>query len=141
MNALPRHRLPLAYVLTAATFLAMDAVWLTLATDWLYRPAIGHLMAPTVTWGAAVLFYALYIAGLVIFAVSPSASPAGALGRGALLGLMAYGAYDLTNQATLQGWPWKVTLIDLVWGATVSGVSSAVSAAAIGRLNRRASTR
>jgi uncharacterized membrane protein len=136
-----RWRLPLAYGVTAVVFLAMDAVWLTLATEPLYRPAIGHLMAPTVTWAAALLFYVFYFAGLVVFAVGPAASPLQALGRGALLGLMAYGAYDFTNQATLQGWPWALTLIDLAWGATVSGVSSAAAAAVTCRPGRPASAR
>lgn len=128
----PRWQLPLAYGMTALVFLAMDAVWLSTATSLLYRPAIGHLMAPTVDWTAAVLFYVFYFAGLVYFAAQPALAnrrPLAALGRGALLGLMAYGAYDFTNQATLQGWPWSLTLIDLVWGGTISGVSSWVAAA------------
>ncbi|MDR7332130.1 DUF2177 family protein [Roseateles asaccharophilus] len=128
----PRWQWPLAYAVTALVFLAMDALWLSTATATLYRPAIGHLMAPTVDWTAATLFYVFYFAGLVYFAVQPalaSGRPLAALGRGALLGLMAYGAYDFTNQATLQGWPWSLTLIDLAWGGTVSGVSSGAAAA------------
>jgi uncharacterized membrane protein len=140
----PRWRLPLAYAVTGVVFLAMDAVWLSLSTQPLYRPAIGHLMADTIAWPAAALFYALYFGGLVYFAVAPSLSlskPIAALGRGALLGLLAYGAYDFTNQATLRGWPWSLTLIDLAWGATVSGMSSWASAAVTCRLMRRASGR
>ena len=136
----PRWQLPLAYGMTALVFLAMDAVWLSTATSLLYRPAIGHLMAPTVDWTAAVLFYAFYFAGLVYFAVQPALAagrPLAALGRGALLGLMAYGAYDFTNQATLQGWPWSLTLIDLAWGGTISGVSSWSAAAVTRRLLSR----
>lgn len=134
-----RSALPLAYAASAATFLAMDAVWLTLATDALYRPAIGHLMAPGITWAAAALFYAGYFAGLLFFAVVPARRPIAALARGAALGLMAYGTYDFTNQATLRGWPWSLTFIDLAWGATVSGVASWVGAAVTCRRGRRAS--
>lgn len=131
-TAPPRWRLPLAYLLTLLVFLAMDAVWLTNATEQLYRPAIGHLMAPSVDWAAAALFYLGYFAGLVFFAVLPGldAGRAGvALGRGVLLGLLCYGTYDFTNQATMQGWRWHVTLIDLVWGGTVTGLSCWAAAA------------
>jgi uncharacterized membrane protein len=126
-----RH--PLAYLLTAVVFLAMDAVWLTSTSTALYRPAIGHLMAPTVDWLAAAIFYTGYFAGLVYFAVDPALAtrrPIVALQRGALLGLLAYATYDFTNQATLRDWPWHLTLIDLVWGAVISGVSSCAAAAA-----------
>lgn len=122
-----RFRWPLAYAMTTVVFLAMDAVWLSLSNAPLYRPAMGHLMAPTVDWLAVAIFYPLYVAGLLFFAVQPAWGAqrlAVALGRGAFLGLLAYAAYDLTNQATLRDWPWHLTLIDLAWGSTVSGVSS-----------------
>lgn len=116
-----------AYLAALACFLALDAVWIGTMTQRLYRPSLGHLLAPEVDWPAAVLFYALYIGGLVYFAVAPalvSARPAVALRRGALLGLLAYATYDLTNQATLRDWPWTVTLADLAWGTFVSGAAS-----------------
>lgn len=122
----PHWTWPLAYTVTLLVFLAMDAVWLSTATAALYGPAIGHLLAPTVDWTAAALFYVFYLAGLVYFAVAPALSSGDArtaLVRGVLLGLLCYGTYDFTNQATMQGWPWKVTLIDLVWGGTVTGTS------------------
>lgn len=136
---LPRWRHPLAYLATAFVFLAMDAVWLSAATGPIYRPAIGHLMSATVDWLPAAVFYAGYFAGLVYFAVDPAVSagrPVLALARGAALGLMAYGAYDFTNQATLRGWPWHLTWIDLAWGAVVSGVSSWAAAATCRRASR-----
>lgn len=136
---LPAWRLPLAYAATLLVFLAMDALWLSTATAALYRPAIGHLLAPTVDWVAAVLFYAFYFAGLVYFAVTPalaSGRATQALGRGVLLGLLCYGTYDFTNQATMQGWPWKVTLIDLLWGGTVTGMSCWVAAGVTLKLMR-----
>lgn len=134
MTALPspRWQWPLAYVATLLVFLAMDAVWLSTATAALYRPAIGHLLAPTVDWVAAALFYAFYFAGLVYFAVAPalaSGRASQALVRGVLLGLLCYGTYDFTNQATMQGWPWLITAVDLVWGGTVTGVSCWAAAA------------
>jgi uncharacterized membrane protein len=144
LSALPRWRHPLAYLLTAVAFLALDGVWLTLTTTPIYRPAIGHLMAVDVIWWAAALFYVGYFAGLVFFAVDPaltSRRPVEALARGAALGLLAYGAYDFTNQATLRDWPWHLTWIDLCWGGVNSGLSSFAAAAITSRLTSRISAR
>lgn len=139
MTALPspRRQWPLAYAATLLVFLAMDAVWLSTATATLYRPAIGHLLAPTVDWTAAALFYTFYFAGLVYFAVAPALAAGRssvALGRGVLLGLLCYGTYDFTNQATMLAWPWQVTAVDLLWGGTVTGVSCWAAAAVTLRL-------
>lgn len=124
---------PLAYALAAAVFLVLDAIWLSLMASRLYRPAIGHLMAEQVSLPPAVLFYLLYVAGIVVFAVLPALGARrpvlAALGLGALLGLLAYATYDLTNQATLKQWPWYVTVVDLAWGAFVTGSAAAAAAA------------
>ena len=116
-----------AYLVATACFLAMDACWLSLMGPRFYAPALKPLMAPEVGWLAAVLFYPAYIAGLIYFAVLPaleSREPnTTALRRGSLLGLLAYATYDLTNQSTLLGWPWSVTVVDMAWGAVVSGTA------------------
>jgi uncharacterized membrane protein len=83
--------------------------------------------------GPAVLFYLLYVAGLVYFVMLPASRSRDALLRGALFGLIAYATYDLTNQATLRDWPWQVTLVDLVWGAFVTGTSCAIAHRIAGR--------
>jgi uncharacterized membrane protein len=122
-----RRTLITGYALTFAVFLALDACWLGLMGPRLYQPALGALMAPQVDWRAAALFYPIYIGGLLYFAVLPAlrARRAGlALCNGALFGFVAYATYDLTNQATLRDWPWLITLVDLVWGATVSGTAA-----------------
>lgn len=140
---LSRYRpwqLLVAYLGTAVAFLSLDAVWLVSMTEALYRPALGHLMAASVDWVAAMAFYALYIAGLLAFAVAPAPRVRAALGRGACLGLLAYGTYDLTNQATLKDWPWRVTLFDLLWGGTVSALAACAGAAVL-RLTSRRGTR
>ena len=119
-----------AYAATLAAFLLLDAVWLTTMAERLYRPAIGHLMQAGFAWEPALLFYALYILGLVVFGVSAGlerGSSSVAAARCALFGLIAYATYDLTNQATLQGWPWIVTLADLAWGTVASGLAGAVA--------------
>jgi uncharacterized membrane protein len=120
----------IAYPVTAVIFLALDACWLTLMADRLYRPAIGALMLERFSSGPAAAFYAIYMAGVVVFAVLPALAGRGwpsALGSGALLGLVAYATYDLTNQATLKGWPWQVTLADLAWGTFATALASALA--------------
>ncbi len=118
----------ISYPATAVVFLALDAVWLTTMADRLYRPALGRLMLDRFEAAPAIGFYAIYIAGVIAFAVLPGLESRRwtvALGFGALLGLVAYATYDLTNQATLRGWPWRVTLADLCWGTVVTAVAAA----------------
>jgi uncharacterized membrane protein len=125
-----RQFVPL-YLLTLGVFFLIDMVWLGLAAKTFYRRHLGALMAPRVVWPAAILFYLLFIAGLIVFAVRPAlaaGSPIRALALGALLGLVSYATYDLTNLATLKGWPVVVTLVDLVWGTALGGAVSWLSA-------------
>lgn len=121
------RQLAIAYAVTAVVFLALDGVWLTTMADRLYRPAIGHLMSGSFRMAPAVVFYALYVVGVLVFAVMPAFATGQwttALGRGALLGLVAYAAYDLTNQATLRDWPLHLTLADLAWGTFVTAAGA-----------------
>ncbi|SFN41648.1 DUF2177 family protein [Variovorax sp. OV329] len=147
MNPPPHNTLrslAIAWLLAAALFLAMDAVWLSLMTPRLYRPEIGGLMRESVDLLAALLFYLLYISGMVMLAIAPAlaqARPGGAAWRGALLGLVAYGAYDLTNQATLTGWPWRVTLADLAWGCGATAVAAGLACKATLAIGRRHAAR
>ena len=124
---------PAVIAAAVAAFLALDAVWLTLMGPRLYRPTLGHLMRPDVDWMAVVLFYAIYLAGLLGLAVGVARDARGAALRGAFFGFVAYATYDLTNQATLRDWPWMVTLIDLAWGTLASAVASAVAGAVAAR--------
>jgi len=120
------RRLALAYAIVALVFLPIDALWLTTMAGRLYQPALGHLMAAEPRPLAIVLFYALYLGGVVAFGVRPglAAEPLrGALKRGWFFGLVAYGTYDLTNQATLDRWPWFLTGIDLVWGSCLTALA------------------
>jgi uncharacterized membrane protein len=117
------------YAATAIVMLAMDAVWLGLMASRLYRPQLGSLVRDNFDPLAAILFYLLFVAGLVFFVSVPSwDSPrwTDPLWRGALFGFVAYATYDLTNQATLRGWSWLVTGADLAWGMVLCGVSAAV---------------
>ena len=116
-----------AVVAAAIVFLSLDAAWLSVTASRLYRPAIGHVMREDFDALPALVFYAIYLTGLVIFVVRPAAGARAALARGALFGLVCYATYDLTNQATIVRWPWHVTLIDLAWGAFVTAASAWVS--------------
>ena len=121
-------RIGLAYLCTGVVFLVLDAGFLTLVGLRLYRPDIGPLLGDGVRLAPAILFYLLYIAGLVWFCVAPAlgGSWMKALSAGVVLGLVAYGTYDLTCQSVMRVWSWKVTLVDLAWGAVASGIASAL---------------
>jgi uncharacterized membrane protein len=117
------------YLLTLPVFFAIDMVWLGLVANKFYQQQIGHLMAKNVNWPAALIFYFLFIAGLVYFVISPALQKQSlltAVFSGALFGLMTYATYDLTNLATLKNWPILVTIIDLIWGMTLSVLVSVI---------------
>ncbi|WP_454885052.1 DUF2177 family protein [Sphingomonas oryzagri] len=119
----------LAYLATGLAFLGLDAIWLSLAASRLYRPKLGNLLLDGFNFAPAAVFYLLYIAGILIFAVSPALASGRwttALSRGAMLGLLAYGTYDLTNQATLRGWPMAITVADLCWGTVLTGTTATI---------------
>lgn len=131
--------LAITYFLTLIVFSVIDTVWLGVMGDRLYRPLIGSMLAENFRLAPAIVFYALYAAGLTIFAVLPGLAEGGwkkALIWGGLLGLFAYGTYDLTNLATLKIWSLKLSLIDMAWGMGVSAGSSAIACALATRLLR-----
>lgn len=119
----------IAYVSAAVSFGVLDFLWLGWAGKNFYRPAIGELLAPSFRGGPALVFYAIYIAGMVWFAVRPglAGGTGAALLNGALLGGLAYATYDLTNQATMKVWPVHVTIVDIVWGAFATAVAATVA--------------
>jgi uncharacterized membrane protein len=127
---MPVKRFLLVYAITLPIFFGIDLVWLGVVANAFYPRHLGHLLGGQVQWIPAVLFYLLYIAGIVFFAVKP-AIEAGrarlALINGAFLGLVAYATYDLTNQATMRDWPLIVTVVDLIWGTALTGTVAIVS--------------
>lgn len=116
------------YLLSFGSLLALDSVWLVKVAPKFYKTHIGHLMADNPNLLAAGLFYAIYIAGLVVFVVQPAVAEKSvvyAATRGALFGLVAYSTFDLTSNAVFKNWPAQVTVIDLIWGTLLTtGVSS-----------------
>ena len=106
---------------------AVDMLWIGFIAKNFYQSHLGFLIKPTISWMPAVAFYLLYIVGLVVFVLVPALQTGqwtDALWRGALLGLIAYGTYDLTNAATIPNWPAVVTVVDMLWGAVAAGLVS-----------------
>lgn len=118
------------YLITFAAFLAIDMLWLGVLAGGMYNRYLGHLMADEVNWIAAILFYLLFILGLLILVVLPGLSGGSlknTLLRALLFGLVTYGTYDLTNLATLQDWPLWMTIVDMLWGSLLSVAVSWIS--------------
>lgn len=122
-----------AYLGTALTMLVLDAVWLTQMIPRLYQPRIGELLAEKPSPAPAVVFYLLYVAGIVLLAVLPALREGGwkrLLIHAAAFGLVAYATYDLTNQATMKTWSTTITLVDMAWGTFITTVSASAGFAA-----------
>ncbi|GLH37293.1 DUF2177 family protein [Pseudomonas moraviensis] len=116
----------IAYVSTLLTFLLLDGIWLGLLMAPTYRELLGSLMLEKPLLFPAAVFYGLYVIGCVVFVVLPALSWQRAAKLGALLGLVAYGTYDLTNWATLRGWSAQVSLLDWAWGTVATAVACTV---------------
>jgi len=117
----------IGYLGTGLAFAGLDAVWLTLAGPKVYRPTLDPVLADKLAVGPAVAFYLIYVFGMLVLAVLPAAREGGwrmAALSGAVLGITAYAAYDLTNQATLKVWATRITLMDIGWGAFATATAS-----------------
>ncbi len=120
---MPLAKLLLLYGLTTIVFFAIDLIWLGLIAKNLYQKYLGHLLGD-VNWVAAIIFYLLFIIGILIFAVLPALEKESfrhALIYGAMFGFFTYATYDLTNLATLKDWPLPVVFIDIAWGIVLTG--------------------
>lgn len=124
------------YLLTLTVFLTIDMVWLLFLAKKLYSEQLGYLMAKTPNLMAALVFYLLFVAGLVFFVIQPalvSGNGQSAFFVGLFFGLLTYGTYDLTNLATIRDWPVLITVVDLIWGSFVSGSTAWISFSIISR--------
>lgn len=111
------------YCIALPIFFGLDMLWLGVAAKNFYTKQIGFLMTPKVNWVAGILFYFLFLAGLVVFVIAPAVEKGSwvrALLLGALFGLITYATYDLTNLATLKDWPLALTVVDLIWGTILA---------------------
>ena len=118
------------YLVTTIAFFAIDMVWLGLVARTFYRKYLGFLMAPSPNWLAAIIFYLLFIVGILVFVVLPGLEDNSfktTLLRAALFGLITYSTYDLTNLATVKDWPVLITVVDMAWGTVLSVAVSSIS--------------
>jgi uncharacterized membrane protein len=111
------------YIAALGTLAVLDALWLGVVSREFYKARLGQLLLDQPNWAVAILFYLVHAVGIVIFPVALATSSIAAALYGALFGFVVYAAYDLTNLATLRGWPMAVSLVDLAWGAAVSAVA------------------
>lgn len=120
----------IAYGVAAVAFLALDAVWLRWASVNLYKPVIGEIMAKDFNLRAAVAFYLIFIAGMCWFAIKPGLEGGGvqaAMLNGILLGALCYATFDLTSQAVMKVWATQISVLDILWGAFVTGVAASAA--------------
>jgi len=118
------------FFIALPVFFVIDMIWLVFVAKKFYQQQIGFLMKPDINWIAAIIFYLLFIGGLVIFVISPAVkiqSWVHALIYGALFGLITYATYDLTNLATIKDWPLLVTVVDLIWGTVLAASISLIT--------------
>ena len=124
---MPLTKLLLSYALTFVVFFIIDMAWLGFIAKNIYKKYLGDLLSENVNWTAAIIFYLLFIVGIFIFVILPSVekdSVRSAIVLGALFGFFTYATYDLTNLATLKGFPTTIVYIDLAWGAILTSIVS-----------------
>lgn len=130
----------IAYGVCALVMGGLDFLWLSNTSGPLYHRAVGAVMADNLNMAAAVAFYLIYIAGILVFAVRPALASGDwrtAAIFGALFGFFAYGTYDLTNLATLKVWSLKISLIDMAWGTALTATTASIAAFAALHLTSR----
>jgi uncharacterized membrane protein len=118
------------YLVALPVFLVIDLVWLGIVARPFYQKHMGHLMRPDVNWTAAIVFYLIFVAGIVVFVAWPAVerqSLTTAVSLGLLFGLVTYAAYDLTNLATLHTFPITVAVVDLIWGMVLCSTVGSVT--------------
>jgi uncharacterized membrane protein len=118
------------YLITFTVFIVIDLIWLGVIGQGIYQKYLGPLLKKDVNWTAAIIFYLLFILGLLVFVVGPAYLNEDFLEAflmGGLLGLIMYATYDLTNLATLKDWPLPITIIDLIWGTFLGSLTSGVA--------------
>lgn len=118
------------YLVAVVVFFAIDLIWLGVIAKNLYQKHLGYLMRNPVNWTAAIIFYLIFVVGMVFFVINPALeknSLSYAITVGALFGFITYATYDLTNLATVKDWPVVITVVDLIWGSTLSALTSGIS--------------
>lgn len=122
--------LALSYLVALVTLAIVDGIWLGVVSREFYKARLGHMLLDQPIWSVAIFFYLIHAAGIAVFAVPPSLSAGtwtSALLYGGLFGFCVYAAYDITNLATLRGWPMAVSAVDLAWGAVATAIATLVT--------------
>lgn len=118
------------YGIALVVFFSIDIVWLGLIARGFYQKHIGFLLKENTNWFAAILFYSLFIGGLVFFVINPAIAKNSwsyALLAGGFFGMITYATYDMTNLATLKNWPVLVTIVDIIWGTVLNALTAVTS--------------
>ncbi len=122
--------LVIKFFIAFSVFLVIDLIWLGFVAKKLYNRYLGYLLAKNVNWVAAIVFYVLFVMGMMYFVIVPALDARSwdlALISGAVYGFITYATYDLTNLSTIKDWPLKITIIDLIWGTSLSTLVSVIS--------------
>jgi uncharacterized membrane protein len=120
----------IGYAIATLTLFVLDFIWLGFVAKNFYFSQLGHLMLDKPKLGIAAAFYLTYTVGVVILAVLPAlgnGSVMQLIGYSALFGFLAYGTYDFTNMSTLKDWPTKMSIVDLIWGTSLTVVTALVT--------------
>ena len=123
---MPMPKILLTYAVSIPAFFVVDMIWLGVVARGFYRNALEPLLASNVNWPAAIIFYLLFLVGVLVFALLPGMERRSLLytaAMAALFGFIAYATYDLTNLATLRDWPLVLSIVDMIWGAFLSWMS------------------
>ncbi|MHC4962601.1 MAG: DUF2177 family protein [Planctomycetota bacterium] len=127
---MPISRILLTYAVSVPVFFAVDMIWLGVIARGFYRKALEPLLTPNINWTAAIVFYFLFLVGILVFALLPGLKKQSfvyTVSMAALFGFIAYATYDLTNLATLRDWPLLMSMVDMLWGAFLSASTAGVT--------------
>jgi uncharacterized membrane protein len=125
------------YFIALLSFFALDMVWLGVISKNYYKQKLGFILSPDPNWAAAIVFYLLFIAGIIFFAINPGLKETSwqtAFINGAVLGAMCYATYDLTNMATIAKWPIEIVISDIIWGMVLTGSVSVITYLAVEKI-------
>jgi uncharacterized membrane protein len=123
-------RVLLTYGVSVPVFFVVDMIWLGVIARGFYRKALEPLLTPNINWTAAIIFYLLFLVGVLVFALLPGMEKRSlvyTIGMAALFGFIAYATYDLTNLATLRDWPLMLSIVDMMWGSFLSASTAGLT--------------
>ena len=123
-------RIFLTYIVSVPVFFIVDMIWLGVIAKGFYRKALEPLITPNINWIAAIIFYLLFLVGVLIFALLPGMEKRSlvyTIAMAALFGFIAYATYDLTNLATIRDWPLMLSIVDMIWGSFLSASTATLT--------------